>query len=635
MKFDEAIARKAVDEADLNALRMALLQVTGDESLARMDVDDVLVRGGAAILKALNPRHHEEVKEKAIAFFRDGIDTYEARTPTEEELRRLLETMVNEEMDDLAFKYRRNILALDEFPREVAWSGERRPKAADEFFVVVIGAGFSGIAMGVQLERLGIPYRIFERRHEVGGVWSINTYPDARVDTTNFVYQYSFEKNYRWSQYFARQHEVRGYIESVARKWGVFDKTTLNADVQGGEFDAKSNTWCVRVKTPEGTETLTANLVVTAAGLFATPKRLDVPGIDSFEGVLAHTTEWTADQDVTGKRVAIIGNGSTGVQLLSRVASQAAHVDVYQRTAQWISPRERYGQPISPETRWLLDTMPFYPNWYTYSSAIVTFGSEALQVADPEWQAQGGLVSKRNDAFRESLTHYIKTKVGSRPELVEKLVPKHAPYARRLIVDNRWYETLLSPHVDLVTEGIDEVTPTSIKTVDGSEHPTDLIISATGFDIAKYLWPSEYHGLDGVNLNEAWEKEGGGPRAYLGMAVPAFPNFFMMYGPNSQNRSGQLIYFVETWAHYVAELAVMMIEDGIARCEIRRDVFEDYNVRLDQASEELLWTESASREQNYYVNEFGRQQTGAPWPVAHYFRMSADVNPDDYLLTFK
>jgi 4-hydroxyacetophenone monooxygenase len=631
MRFDEDLAKNALDAADLNALRIALLQATGDQALADMQVDDVSVRGGATIMKVLNPRHYDEVKRAALDFLHNGIDTFTPGVPTAEELRTLMETLVNETLTDDAFAYRRNILAFDDFPSAADWTAGR-PDSADGFKVIIVGAGFSGVAIGVQLTRLGIPYVIFERRCEVGGVWSINTYPDARVDTTIFSYKYSFEKNYPFSEYFARQHEVRSYVEDVAKKWEVFDNIAFNSDVLGGSFDADTGVWTITVKTETGEEQVSGNMLVTASGLFATPQRLNVPGIDRFQGELVHTTEWTEDKDLTGKRVAVIGNGSTGVQLLKRVASSASHVDVYQRTAQWISPRERYGEPISPETRWLLNTMPYYSNWHAYSMAMLGFGSEALQVPDPEWQAKGGLMSERNDALRASLTDYIKAQLDGRPDLVEKLVPNFAPYARRLIVDNGWYTTLLEPHVELVTDGIQAITPTGIRTEDGAERPTDMIISATGFAVAKYLSPAEYRNGVGKTLNEAWAEYEGGPRAYLGMTVPGFQNFFMMYGPNSQNRSGQLIAFIETWAHYIAEMAVVMVEKGYKSVDIKHDVFLDYNERLDKLSEQLIWAEAASKDRNYYVNEYGRQGAVEPWPMAEYSRMARHPNLDEFIV---
>jgi 4-hydroxyacetophenone monooxygenase len=344
-----------------------------------------------------------------------------------------------------------------------------------------------------------------------------------------------------------------------------------------------------------------------------------------------HTAECTGDEDLDGKRVAIIGNGSTGVQMLSSVQRRASAVGVYQRTPQWITPRERYGEPISPETRWLLDTMPYYWNWYCYSVATMRLDGQLLQEPDPQWRAGGGLVSAGNDSYRESLREYIKAKLPGRPDLWEKLTPSHAPMARRLIVDNNWYSSLLEDHVELVSEGIERFTPTGIRTVDGVEREYDVVFTATGFAVQKYMWPTEYRGLGGVSLEEVWaDPDSGGPRAYLGLTVPDFPNLFVMYGPNSQNRAGSLIVWIETWSRYIAEHLIHLIEGGHRYASVRQDVFEDYNKRLDEAMLSLIWMDEGSKDRNYYVNEFGRQQVNIPWRLEQQHELFETYNPDDY-----
>ena len=193
---------------------------------------------------------------------------------------------------------------------------------------------------------------------------------------------------------------------------------------------------------------LTANAVVTASGLFSTPKRLDAPGIEEFARQIIHIAECTGQEDLDGKRVAIVGNGSTGVQMAASVQKRAARLDMYQRTPQWISPRERYGAPIAPETRWLLDTMPYYWNWCCYSIATLRLDAQLLQEPDLEWKAGGGFVNAANDGYRRDLTAYIKAKLPAGPDLWKKLIPSHAPLARRMIVDNNWYSSLREDNVE-------------------------------------------------------------------------------------------------------------------------------------------------------------------------------------------
>ncbi len=628
---DEDFVRRALDDADLNALRMALYQATGDEELRDIELKVVPVYGGATRLTEVADGDKEMIREKARQFLLSKPAGFTEVVPDDAQLRRMYEVFRQETLSEKDWAYRRDLAAFDEHPRLARWTAGK-PELPEGYRVAIIGSGFCGIAMGVQLGKVGIPYTIYERRGDLGGTWNINAYPDVRVDTTNFLYQYFFEKNYPWTEYFARADEVRGYLEHVARKFGVLENIQFDSDVTRANFDEKTGAWDLTVGGPEGPQQVRANAVVAASGLFSNPKRFDVPGAGEFGGDIVHTAECTGREDLDGKNVAIIGNGSTGVQMMSVVAERARSLTVFQRTPQWIAPRERYGEAILPETRWLLNTMPYYWNWYCYSIATMRLAGQLTQEPDPEWKAKGGLVNAANDGVRENLTQYIKAKVGGRPELVEKLTPKHAPMARRMIVDNNWYASLLKDHVELVTEPIERLTAKGVRTADGQERPFDLIFTATGFQVEKYLWPCEYHGLGGKNIEDEWtDPAKGGPRAYVSLTVPDFPNLFIMYGPNSQNRAGSLIVWIETWTRYIAQALIATIESGHRYVNVRHDVFADYNKRLDEALESLIWYDEGSRDRNYYVNGFGRQQVNIPWRLEDHYAYLERFRPEDYV----
>lgn len=632
--MDEEFVRKAVEQADLNALRMALYQATGDPEVGAMNLNRTTAPGGAGILTLVAEEHQARLKDLAVHYLMNGAVDHVPELPDDDETARLIAMAEGRPLTERLLAMRRALLCLDEFPRQVHWTAGR-PELPDDFEVIVIGAGFSGIAMGVHLTLLGIPYRVLERQDRVGGVWSKNTYPDARVDTLSSTYQYSFEKNYPWTEYFARQPEVRGYLEHVAKKFGVFDHIQFGHDVKAGNFDEDASTWVLTVVSGEGEEsTIAANVVLTASGTFALPKDLDVKGAGEFEGELLHTTAWGAEHTAAGKRVAIIGNGSTGVQMLAKVAEDAEQVYVFQRTPQWISPRANYGEPLTPEARWLLDTMPYYENWGRFTAIMPLFTSHELLVPDDEWIANGGHVNARSDAIREALTTYIKAQVGDREDLIEKLIPDYAPITRRPVVDNNWYTALTRDNVELVTTPIEQITPHCIETEDGNAREVDMIVAAVGFQTTRYLAPTEYHGLGGVSLHEEWSEAGA--QAYIGMTVPGFPNFFMLYGPNSQPVSGgvSLPSWFEIWALYAAQAIVAMIEGGFSQIEVRRDVFEAYNERLDETARTLiLLRDKGSRERNYYLNEWGRLQVNAPWESEDYFAMCRSPKLEDFILS--
>ncbi|MDN5913507.1 MAG: NAD(P)/FAD-dependent oxidoreductase [Pseudonocardia sp.] len=627
---DDHLIRAAVDQAELSALRLALYQATGDPTIAAIPLENRVVRGGAGVLPVVPEQYHDRLKEEAVRFLRGEAAGHVHRTPSREEIDSLIMLAHGETVADEVLAARRDLLAFAEHTRQTL-PPEGGVRVPHDFHVIVIGAGFSGIAMGVQLDLLGIPYTVLERRHEVGGVWSTNTYPDARVDTLSATYQFSFEKDFAWSEYFARQPEVRGYLEHVAKKHGVFDHILFDQDVRAATWDEDAARWSLDVRTPEGLRNVRVNVVVSAAGLFAVPREVTIPGAGEFGGELVHTTRWDDQRSVRGKRVAVVGNGSTGVQLLGRVAEEADHVSVFQRTPQWISPRERYGEPMAPEAQWLLTTMPYYWNWSRYVAMMPLLDSYELLVPDDDWIAGGGKINERSDAIRAGLVAYIRSQLGDRQDLLDELVPDYAPIARRPVVDNGWYRALTRDDVELVTDPIDRITATGIRTADGRDRDLDMIIAAIGFDTDRYLWPTDYRGRGGVGLHERWAETGA--EAHTGITVPGFPNLFILYGPNSQPISGgnTLPMWFEVWSSYIAQCLLALFDSGSERIEVREEVCADYNRRLQEQAARLIYlTDEGSRSANYYNNKHGKLGVNVSFDFEEYYRLSSSPDLQDF-----
>jgi 4-hydroxyacetophenone monooxygenase len=629
VRHDEAAIRAAMEQANLNVLRIALLQVTGDESLARMQVDKVPMRGGAFFAYVLNERHHQELKDKAVSFLQNHVGAVPP-PPSDTEARRLMELLTGDALSDREFRFGLEEVAFADFPREATWTTVEPPATRQDFHIVIVGAGASGIAAAIQFERLGVPYRIIERQSDIGGTWQLNHYPDARVDTNSYLYQFKFVKNHPWSEFFASQGEVKHYLKKVATEFGVIDKIEFGVELTTATYDEGSSTWDLELTAQDGrTSDLRANVVISAAGLFSTPKFPEIDGIGDFAGRILHTTDWDDSYDYAGKRIALIGNGSTGTQLMPKLAESADRLTVFQRTAQWVSKMEGYREKIPAGVQWLFDNMPYYWNWFCYSSQMTTSGMQGAQEYDPEWQQAGGAISRRNDGLRAALTEYIESKVGRDPQLMAKCLPDYAPLARRLVVDNGWYDALLRDNVDLVTDGIARITPTGIVSNAGQEVEVDAIALAAGFEVARYMWPVKYVGRAGVTLEDLWDKDGA--RAYLGMTIPGFPNLFVFYGPNAQPRAGGFLSWIEIWSRYVARSVVMMIEGGFGSMEVRRDVHDDYNERMDVAMKDLIWErEGPKTTTNYYVNEHGRQGVQMPWLLADYHEWVIAPDPEDF-----
>ena len=612
--------RRAVELADLNGVRVALYQQTGDAEIRRMPV-----------AAKLTPEERERLIAKAVDWLEANAGPGMPEEPPEPELRELLGIATHEELPDLEFSVRREFPAFKPFPNMVGWTAGK-PELPDGFKVAIIGSGFSGIAAGVQLGLLGIPYVVFERRADPGGTWTIHRYPDVRVDTASITYEFAFEKLYQWDEYFGPGADVRQYLEHVSKKYGVYQNTRFNCDMKRATFDESTHVWTLEVETPRGVETVTANAIISASGLFANPRAPHFEGQETFEGRILHPSRWPADVDLTGKRVAIIGNGSTGVQILKPIAQDAEQVYVYQRTPQWISPRDKYGQKLEPEIRWLVDNFPGYWHWWRYAGLAALFQTHGFVLPDKARQEKGGKVNPMNDNLRAFLTEYIKTETGGRQDLIDRLIPDYAPFSRRPVVDNGWYRALTRANVELVTDGIARFEPAGIRSVDGKLREVDVIVTATGFDIVKFLWPAHYVGKGGRDLHETWGAADG-PRAYLSMMVPGYPNLFISYGPNSQPVSGgtgiTTLYVV--WAAYAAQCIVRMIEQGKSRVEVKPEAFERFNAALDEEAKKLvLMTKEGAMEKNYYVNnEHGRLQVNAPWYGPLFQQMCTDVNWDD------
>jgi 4-hydroxyacetophenone monooxygenase len=628
---DLQFLRRAIDQAESNALRVALYQATGDRELLEYRlVSEVLEKGHLTrrTKLAIAEEDRPALEEKAVRFLSEHAGTYRETVPSDAEVRSLIELALGRKIAEESFPELKAAASFDAFPLfHATWKNGTKPEIPEDFSVAIIGSGHSGIAMGVQLSLLQIPYVIYERRPDLGGVWSVNRYPDIRVDTMSSMYQLGFVKRYPWSEYFARGPEVSRYMTHTARHFAVYEQICFEHEVRAVRFDPETSRWELEIAHGGEVIQTSASIVVSATGLFLTPKKLDIDGIDDFQGDLVHTTRWPEDYSVTGKTVAVIGNGSTGVQLLSPVAAAAKEVYVFVRTPQWVTPQVYYGEPILPELQWLLKNMPYYWNWDRFVwTAPSDNAIAAWFVPDPEWKAKGGHFSEGNDELRARLTQYIKEQTGFREELYERLIPHYPPWARRMIVDNNWYKTLTKDHIELVTDPIDHIDANAIVTADGQRREVDVIITASGFDVTKHLYPIKVEGGQELTLEQKWENDECGPRAFWSITVPGFPNLFIMYGPNSQGGAGGSISgMLQLWATYIAGLCVQLVENGSKQLEVREDVFAEHNRILDERTSQMIWMDPDSKDRNYYVSR-GRVHAMNAWAPAEHWEAMTNPN---------
>lgn len=627
-EVDDEYIDRALASADLNALRLALIQATGDSSLAELDIELAPVRGGAFFLPTLSPEGGELVKKRAKEFLRSPeTPDRDQLSISDEQISDLVQILTGESIDGPMVNMAREELAFEDFPRESQWTNGERPENAENFHVTVIGAGFSGIALGIKLGRLGIPYTIIERLDELTGTWHRNRYPGVRVDTHCYLYQFKFEKRYKWGEYFPKQEQVKAYLDHLADKHDVRRHVRLGEEVVSAEWDDAASMWRVRSKDSAGNEhDYDTNVVISATGVFSTPRWPDIEGLDRFEGHLVHTADWDPNIDWAGLRIGVIGNGSTGTQIVPALAKHAGHVTAFQRTPQWIINSPMLGAKISAEEHWLIDTMPYYWNWLGFVQFIGTAQTQVAQIIDPEWQAAGGLINERNDRLREGLIAYLDSKVGDDQFLLENSIPDYAPLARRIVIDNGWFDALKLPHVNLEVRNIAEVVPEGVRLADGHVVPLDMLVLATGYQVSNYFHPVEYRGREGTTFESAWSKDGA--RAYLGLTMPNFPNFYAMYGPNATPRFGGFPQWVDVWSRYILDLVVTQIEGEYRSVECRQQVFDEYNRRMDDATKELLWESEGGG--SYFVNEFGRSGLQMPWSADVYHSWVRKPRADDF-----
>jgi 4-hydroxyacetophenone monooxygenase len=493
------------------------------------------------------------------------------------------------------------------------------PGAAD-LPVVVIGAGMSGLLAAVRLGEAGYPYVVVEKNAGVGGTWFENTYPGARVDVGSHFYCYSFEPSDHWTEYFARQPELLAYFERVARDHGVLDHVRFGTEVLGATWDDEAGTWTVHL---DDGSALTARAVISAVGLLSRPHVPDVPG--DFDGPAFHTARWDHDVDLTGKDVVMVGAGATGFQVAPAIADTVRSLTVIQRTAQWMFPNPGYHDPVGPGARWALANLPFYARWFRF---LIMFpgtdtGLVAAQV-DPSWEDQEHSVSEINDLVRTMFTEWIVSQVEGRPDLVEKVVPTYPPTGKRTLQDNgSWLRTLTRDNVDLVRAGVSRLEPGGVVDSDGVTHPADVVIWATGFRANDYLAPMRVVGRGGVDLRDSW---GTRPRAHLGVSVPGFPNFFMLYGPGTNLASGgSIILATECETSYVMG-CLALLGDGRASVEPTQAAYDAWYEKCQAELRMTVWA-SPHIEHNYYTNDDGEVHVLNPFRIVDYWTWTRRPDP--------
>lgn len=621
--------RAALEEANIPTLLAAMAHLTGDDRWLAEPYRPRPAKGAGdndsgGHSEALQRRIRDEAHATILAWRAGRIAP--SQPPSPERISAMLATVLALK-EPIPSEYG-ELLAeeLGTVERDVEIAD---PPPADEFNVLVIGSGFSGLCAAIKLGQAGIAYTVVERNEDVGGTWLANTYPNCGVDTPSHLYSFSFAQEPGWSRYFAKRDELYAYLERLTDEHGVRDNVRFGREVVEASWCNDEQRWRARLRLADGThETVHANAIISGTGFFSRPSFPDIRGLASFVGPTMHTADWRDDVDLRGRRVAVIGTGASAMQLVPAIADDAGHLTVFQRSPQWGMPNPNYMRPVTPATKRVMREVPHYLGWYRLRQ-VWNFGDRlhpALQI-DPEWPHPERAVNATSDRHRRFLTEYIRSELGDREDLLEKVLPSYPPYGKRPLLDNGWFRTMCRDDVTLVTDAVAEVRPHGVVTADGAEHAADVLVIATGFQALQVLGPMEVRGRSGTSLRDIWGDDDA--RAHLGITVPDFPNFFFLLGPNTfAGHGGSAALSIEMEVRYVMKLLAHMVEQGIASVECRQEVHDAYAEELDAALARTIWSHPGMT--TYYRNSKGRIVVPMPWTNVDYWHMTREPNLSDF-----
>jgi cation diffusion facilitator CzcD-associated flavoprotein CzcO len=458
--------------------------------------------------------------------------------------------------------------------------------------VVVIGAGMAGVLSAIKLREAGYDdVTVYEKGESVGGTWRENTYPGLSCDVPSHLYSYSFEPNPEWTQRFSPGPEIRRYFEDVARKHGVLDRIRFREEVARCEFS--DGRW--QLATKSGRRDV-ADVLIGATGVLHHPRHPDIPGVDTFAGACFHSARWDHSVPLDGRRVGVIGTGSTAVQITGALVPRVAKFTLFQRTAQWVAPQDNPAYTDAERAAFRADPSILAAAHAEIGRLFHAFASGIVDAASPQMKALEEICRK---TLEESVTD---------PVLRERLRPTYRPACKRLVISGAFYPAIQQPNAELVTEGIEGIEPGGVRTADGRLHELDVLVLATGFRVDRFLRPIEVVGRDGTKLDEVWAER---PNAYLSISIPRFPNLFLLNGPNGPVGNFSLITIAEQQLHYVLQLVALLRDRRAAEVSASEEAMARFGAEFDEAAKHTIWATGC---RSWYLDSRG---IPAVWPFAY------------------
>ncbi|HTZ12785.1 MAG TPA: NAD(P)/FAD-dependent oxidoreductase [Mycobacterium sp.] len=481
---------------------------------------------------------------------------------------------------------------------------------SEDLTIGIIGAGPGGIALGILLARAGFrDFTIFDREDGVGGTWRINTYPGLACDVKSHLYSYSFDLNPHWSRLWSPQPEILKYFERCVDEQGLQSHLRLGTEIRSARWDEHAQRWQLTTSAGEQHE---FTVVVSAVGLFTQPVLPELVEAEPFTGTVMHSSRWDHSVDLEGARVAVLGTGSTASQLVPELAKVAAKVYSVQRSPTWILPKP--DRPYTPRERWLFAHVPFAKKLYRTrlwlrseaNISVIEHGSEKTQ------------------EFTAIARRLLENSVPDE-QLRRKLTPDHPMGCKRLVFSSDYLAALTQPHVEVLNSPARYLQARSLVTEDGTERGVDVVVCATGYAAADYLGEIEVTGEGGATLRDVWRD---GAHAYLGMAVPGFPNFFMLYGPNTNVGSNSVIFVLEAQARYIVRALRYLRRKGGSYVAVRPSAMANFLAKIDQWMQGTVWTTQCS---NYFRVANGRVVTQWPRSARAFWGMTRRFNSADFI----
>ncbi|ASU83453.1 NAD(P)/FAD-dependent oxidoreductase [Nocardiopsis gilva YIM 90087] len=475
--------------------------------------------------------------------------------------------------------------------------------------IAIIGAGFGGICMAIRLRRAGITsFTVFERGDGIGGVWRDNTYPGAACDVPSHLYSFSFAPNPAWTRSYADQREILDYLERCARDFDVVPHIRFGTEITAAAFDDAARTWRLTMASGASEE---FDVVISACGQLQRPAYPDIPGRAAFAGESFHSARWNHDTDLDGKDVAVVGTGASAIQFVPRIAERAGRLRLFQRSPAYVLPKD--DRPYSQAER---ARFARHPLLLRTSRAATYLRFESKVVA---FQYLPSLMGPMRAAFLRQLRQRV-----TDPDLRARLVPDYTMGCKRILLSNDFYAALARPNVELVDQSVRGIEPDGVVTADGTHHRADVLIYGTGFTATDFLAPMRVTGRNGLDLTTAWRD---GAEAHLGITVAGFPNFFLLYGPNTNLGHNSIIYMLESQIHHVMDAVRRLSAPGRRTLEVRPDAQARFVRRIRKRLKRGVWATGCD---SWYVTASGAQTVNWPGFTWRYRQRTRRLDPRDY-----